>query len=151
MRAVIQRVKSACVSVEGAVHGKIGRGLLVFLGVGKDDDENDIEWLAAKIAKLRVFEDEQGRMNKDVLETGGGVLLISQFTLFGNLKKGARPSFNDAADPQKARHLYGQFQKKLEALLGKEIPTGVFAAMMQIDAANDGPVTLIIDSKQRDF
>lgn len=150
MRAVIQRVASAAVSVDGVERGRIGRGLLVFLGVGKGDDETDVRWLAAKVAKLRVFEDESGRMNCDVTQIAdGGVLLISQFTLFGSLEKGSRPSFNDAEQPQRARALYEAFGKELETLIARPVPTGVFAAHMRIAADNDGPVTLCVDSRQK--
>ena len=151
MRAVIQRVSCASVRVDGALRGQIGRGLLVFLGVGQTDDFQDIEWLAQKIAKLRVFEDDEGRMNRSVGEIGGGIMVISQFTLFGNLKKGSRPSFNRAGAPESAKALYERFILELEKITGKRVATGVFAALMHIDALNDGPVTLIIDTKNRDF
>jgi len=150
MRAVIQRVSCAAVSVEGVERGRIGHGLLVFLGVGKGDDETDIRWLAAKIAKLRVFEDAEGRMNRDVAALAqGGVLVISQFTLFGSLEKGSRPSFNDAETPERARALYEAFVRELEALLGRAVPTGVFGAHMRIAADNDGPVTFFLDTRQK--
>ena len=151
MRAVIQRVSGASVRVDGALRGQIGRGLVVFLGVGQTDDFQDIEWLAQKIAKLRVFEDDEGRMNRSVGEIGGGIMVISQFTLFGNLKKGSRPSFNRAGAPESAKALYERFILELEKITGKRVERGVFAALMHIDALNDGPVTLIIDTKNRDF
>jgi len=151
MRAVIQRVREASVAVEGRVVGEIGRGLLVFVGIEGEDAEEDGAWLANKLAGLRVFEDEAGQMKRSLAETGGGILLISQFTLYGNLRKGTRPSFNRAAPAEFAREFYGKFHRALEAALGKPVPTGVFGAMMEIWAAHDGPVTLMLDTKQRDF
>ncbi|MGA2052209.1 MAG: D-aminoacyl-tRNA deacylase [Opitutales bacterium] len=151
MRAVIQRVKEASVAVEGRVVGAIGPGLLVFAGIESEDGEEDIAWLANKLPALRVFEDEAGRMNRSLGEVGGGVLLISQFTLYGSLRKGTRPSFNRAAPPEFARAFFEKFHHALEAALGKLVPTGVFGAMMEIRAAHDGPVTLMLDTKQRDF
>lgn len=151
MRAVIQRVSRASVAVEGSVRGQIGPGLLVFLGVAVDDTSADLEWLAGKIPVLRVFEDESGLMNRSLLDTGGGVLLISQFTLFGTLQKGTRPSFHRAGPAELARALYERFAQRLEQLLGQAVPTGVFAADMKIEAHNDGPVTLILDTRNREF
>ncbi len=150
MRAVIQRVSRAAVTVENVVRGEIGPGLLVFLGVGQDDGPEDVEWLAQKVAVLRVFEDEAGKMNRSVLDTGGGVLVISQFTLFGSLRKGSRPSFNKAAPPELAVPLYESFVAKVSEHLGKPVPTGVFGAMMDIEAHNDGPVTIVLDTKVKD-
>ncbi len=152
MRAVVQRVQSAAVIADGRETGRIGRGLLVFLGVERDDTADELPWLVGKVAGLRVFEDAERRMNLSVAEIeDGGVLLISQFTLYGNLKKGTRPSFNRAAEPKLAEALYEQFREALSVRLLREIPTGVFGAHMDIDAQNDGPVTLIIDTKHRDF
>jgi D-aminoacyl-tRNA deacylase len=151
MRAVIQRVSRAKVSVDNTVKGEINEGLLVYLGVGKTDEEDDIDWLARKIVNLRIFEDSAGAMNVSVKDKNGEILLISQFTLFGNTKKGTRPSFNDAAPPNIAEPIYERFIKRVEVELGKAVPTGKFAAMMEVDYVNNGPVTIIIDSKMRDF
>ena len=151
MRAVIQRVSKASVRVEGQVCGAIEGGLVVFLGVRRGDTEEDLAWLAAKIVKLRVFEDDAGKMNASVKDVAGGVLLISQFTLFGNIKKGTRPSFNRAAPPEEAIPLYEKAKVVLSHELGKPVACGVFGAMMDIEAHNDGPVTIILDTKERDF
>lgn len=151
MRAVIQRVQEATVLVEGQIVGAIGPGLLVFAGVESADTDEDVQWLAHKLAALRVFEDEAGRMNLALTETGGQILLISQFTLYGSLRKGTRPSFNRAAPPEQAKDLLARLHGALELALGQPVPQGVFGAMMDIRAANDGPVTLIIDTKQKDF
>jgi D-tyrosyl-tRNA(Tyr) deacylase len=151
MRAVIQRVREASVAVEGQVVGAIGPGLLVFAGVEAADTAEDIAWLANKLPALRVFEDDEGRMNLSLTETGGQILLISQFTLYGSLKKGTRPSFNRAAPPEQARELLARLHEALAAGLGQPVPTGVFGAMMEIRAVNDGPVTLVVDTKQKDF
>jgi len=148
---VVQRVSRASVSVDSAVRGSIDRGLLIFLGVGQGDNEEDLQWLLNKVASLRVFEDENGRMQRSLEDIDGEALVISQFTLFGNVKKGSRPSFNRAADPEVGLVLYEAFAQKLSKRLGKPVPTGVFGALMHIEAHNDGPVTLLIDSKQRDF
>ncbi len=150
MRAVIQRVSQASVVVAGEVKGSIDAGVLIFLGVSPDDDGEDIAWLAARIMKLRIWEDESGRMSRSLLEIGGEALVISQFTLFGNLKKGNRPSFNRAALPDMAEPLYEQFVEALSKALGKRVPTGCFGRQMDIMAHNDGPVTLIVDTKQKD-
>jgi len=151
MRAVIQRVSEASVTVEGEIVGAIGLGLLVFAGVEAADTDEDIQWLANKLPALRVFEDADGRMNLSLADTGGQILLISQFTLYGNLRKGTRPSFNRAAPPEQAKELLAKLHAALETALGKPVPQGIFGAMMDIRAANDGPVTLIIDTKQKDF
>lgn len=150
MRAIIQRVSSARVTVAGEVTGEIGPGLLVLLGVGKGDSDEDGKWLAAKLPGLRVFEDEDGRMNRALTDTGGGMLVVSQFTLFGSIRKGTRPSFNDAAAPELARDLYERFVAHSAAALGRPVATGRFAEMMEVALVNDGPVTLVIDSKARD-
>jgi D-tyrosyl-tRNA(Tyr) deacylase len=151
MRVVVQRVASAKVTVEGRVSGEIGRGLLVFQGIVPDDTEADGEWLAQKLTKLRVFEDADGKMNLAVTDVAdAGILLVSQFTLHASTAKGTRPSFHAAARPEIARPLYEQFQQQLAAASGRPIATGEFGAMMQVALVNDGPVTLIIDSKQRE-
>ena len=151
MRMVIQRVGSAEVAVNDAVVGSIGPGLLVFLGVGRDDAAGDIDWLVERLVKLRLFESAPGRMDRSLLDTGGGALVISQFTLYGSLKKGNRPSFNRAAAPESARALYERFVHCLSTRLGRDVATGRFAAHMNITAENDGPVTLVVDSRERDF
>jgi len=151
MRAVIQRVSRASVVVKDATMGAINAGVLIFLGVGDTDRAEDVEWLVGRIAKLRIFEDETGRMNRSLIDGGGEALVISQFTLFGRLNKGNRPSFNRAALPDQAVLLYEQFVRELSTTLGKEVPTGCFGENMQVEAHNDGPVTLVIDTKMRDF
>ena len=150
MRAVVPRVSSASVSIEGAVVGEIGPGLLVLLGVAEGDTPADGAWLAQKIAQLRIFADEADRMNRSVQDIAGGVLVVSQFTLFASTRKGTRPSFNAAAAPELANSLYQDFVRQLEALLGRPVPTGRFGAMMQVALVNDGPVTLLIDTKTRE-
>lgn len=131
--------------------GAIGAGLMVLLAVENSDTSEDAEWLASKILKLRVFEDSEGKMNLNVGEIGGDVLLVSQFTLFGNLKKGSRPSFNRSAPPEISIPKYEEFAEILERESGRKVERGVFGAMMNVSLVNDGPVTIIIDSKQRDF
>jgi D-tyrosyl-tRNA(Tyr) deacylase len=150
MRAVIQRVSSAKVVVEEAVVGEIGAGLLILLGIQTGDSEDDARWLAEKCAALRIFPDSEGKMNRSVAETGGRVLVISQFTLIASTKKGARPSFNDAAKPSEAIPLYENFVRRLEGILGQPVGTGKFGAMMAVQLTNDGPVTLVIDTRQRE-
>ncbi len=150
MRVVIQRVSSASVTIAGRVAGKIDRGLLVFVGIEAADTAADGEWLAQKITKLRIFADAAGQMNQSVADFGGGILLISQFTLHASTAKGTRPSFNAAARPEHARPLYEQFISQLSATLGRPVQTGEFGAMMEVALVNDGPVTIIIDSKSRD-
>jgi D-tyrosyl-tRNA(Tyr) deacylase len=145
MRAVVQRVSRAKVTVDGEVTGEIGLGLLVLLGVGRDDTEADAIYLAGKICGLRVFEDAQGKMNRDVQEVGGSVLAVSQFTLYGDVRRGKRPSFDDAAAPEKARQLYEFFVEQIRAA-GLGCETGRFQAMMKVDSANEGPVTILLDS-----
>lgn len=151
MRAVIQRVKAAHVVADGVETGRIGAGLLVFVGVETGDTVDDGNWLADKVVQLRVFEDSEGKMNRNLTAIGGEVLVISQFTLLGHLKKGTRPSFNRAAAPAEAVPLYEAFCGRLETLMGKPVATGVFGADMAIPADNDGPVTLILDSRRRDW
>ena len=146
MRAVVQRVSRAKVTVAGEIIGEIGRGLLVLLGVGQADSEADADYLAEKIAGLRIFEDDAGKMNRSVGEVGGGVLVVSQFTLYGDVRRGRRPSFDDAARPEKARGLYEYFVGRIRAG-GLPCETGRFQEMMDVELVNDGPVTLILDSK----
>ena len=150
MRAVIQRVSSARVTVADEITGEISAGLLVLLGVAQGDAEADAQWLAEKICALRVFEDDDGKMNRSVIEVGGGVLVVSQFTLLASTRKGTRPSFNDAAKPDIAIPLYETFNRFATATLGRPVATGRFAAMMDVALVNDGPVTLIIDSRLRE-
>ena len=137
--------------VKDATMGAINAGVLIFLGVGDTDGAEDVEWLVGRIAKLRIFEDETGRMNRSLIDGGGEALVISQFTLFGRLNKGNRPSYNRAALPDQAVLLYEQFVRELSTTLGKEVPSGCFGENMQVEAHNDGPVTLVIDTKMRDF
>jgi D-tyrosyl-tRNA(Tyr) deacylase len=147
MRACIQRVSEASVTVAGEVTGKIGRGLLVLLGVGPQDGAVEVEWLAEKLVHLRIFEDEAGKMNLSLVETGGAMLVVSQFTLFGDARKGRRPSFTDAAPPELAERLYGEFVARIRRL-GIDVETGVFRAHMDVALVNDGPVTLWIDTAE---
>ncbi len=151
MRAVIQRVSRASVRVEGNDRGIIAGGLVVLLGIDRDDGEDDLKWLSNKVPQLRVFEDGEGNMNLDILEAGGEMAVVSQFTLFGNVRKGSRPSFNRSASPQKALPLYEAFVREMEKRLGMPVIAGTFGAMMEIDLTNDGPVTLVIDSKDKRF
>ncbi len=150
MRAVIQRVAEARVTIAGAVKGAIEHGLLVLLAVEEADTAEDIEWLSGKIARLRVFDDENGVMNRSVQEAHGGILLVSQFTLFASTRKGNRPSYSRSAGPEIAVPIYQQFTQKLTQDLGKPVETGEFGADMQVSLTNDGPVTIIIDSKTRE-
>lgn len=150
MRAVIQRVTQASVTINGQLRGSIAQGLLVLLGIEEADTAEDIEWLSGKIVRLRVFDDEQGVMNRSVQDIGGEILLISQFTLFASTKKGNRPSYIRSAKPEIAVPLYEQFIARLTQDLGKPISTGEFGADMQVGLTNDGPVTIIIDSKARE-
>jgi D-tyrosyl-tRNA(Tyr) deacylase len=147
MRAVIQRVRSASVSIGGLIKSQIGPGLLVLLGFEEEDTAADIPWLTGKIARMRIFNDEAGLMNRSVQEMGGGVLVVSQFTLFASTKKGNRPSFSRAARPEQAIPLYEAFMRQLEADLGKPVLTGEFGADMEVRLVNDGPVTITIDSR----
>ena len=146
MRAVLQRVHQARVRVGEEVTGEIGRGLLVLLGVAHGDTPEQARWLAEKIVGLRIFQDDEGKMNRDVSEAGGSVLVVSQFTLYGDCRKGRRPSFIDAAPPETAIPLYEEFIKAVRAL-GVPVATGRFGAMMDVELVNAGPVTLIVDSK----
>jgi D-tyrosyl-tRNA(Tyr) deacylase len=148
VRAVVQRVSEASVSVDGRVTGSVGEGLCVLVGVGTQDEEADAQWLAGKVADLRIFEDDAGKMNRSVLEAQGGVLAISQFTLFGDARKGTRPGFTDAARPEVAQPLYARFCELLRAR-GLQVGEGVFRATMQVRLVNEGPVTLLLDSKKK--
>ena len=149
MRVVVQRVTRASVRIGGEVHAAIGRGLLVLVGVWTGDGEEDAEWLAGKVAALRVFDDEEGVMNRSVEETGGEVLAVSQFTLMARTRRGNRPSYVDAAGPEVAVPLYEAFVAGLERRLGRAVPTGVFGADMEVELVNDGPVTILMDSRNR--
>ena len=147
MRAVIQRVKSASVTVEGTVVSEIRVGLLVFLGVAQEDTPADVEYMASKIANLRIFEDDEGRMNLSILDIGGEALVVSQFTLYGDCRKGRRPSFIHAARPEKADPLYQAFMDEISRL-GVPVKAGIFQAMMDVELINDGPVTMMLDSNK---
>ena len=157
MKAVVQRVKNASVKVEGNVTGSIDRGLLVYLGVAADDSEKDADWMAEKVANLRIFEDEHGKMNisvKDILSTAGegvvGVLTVSQFTLMADARKGRRPYYGDAAEPEKANALYEYFMAKIGGQ-GLKSEAGIFQAHMDVRYTNDGPVTIILDSNTNNY
>ncbi len=147
MRAVIQRVTRASVTVEGHLAGEIGAGLLVLLGVSKTDNPESASYLAEKIANLRIFSDEAGKMNLSLLDTAGSALVVSQFTLYGDTRGGRRPSFIQAAPPEEANRLYQEFVKSLRSL-GMKVETGVFQAHMQVELVNDGPVTILLDSEK---
>lgn len=149
MRALVQRVREASVSVDGKVAGAIAAGLLVLAGIGQDDTDDDLEWVARKLVDLRIFDDERGVMNRSVRDVGGAILAVSQFTLYGSTHKGNRPSWSAAAPPEIARPRFDAFVARLAAQLGKPVPTGVFGAQMLVSLVNDGPVTLWIDSRQR--
>ncbi|WP_372949640.1 D-aminoacyl-tRNA deacylase [Mariniphaga sp.] len=151
MRVVIQKVSEAKVTVDGKAVSSVGKGLLVLLGIEDADNEEDIEWLTKKIVQLRIFNDENGVMNRSVQEVGGDVIVVSQFTLHANTKKGNRPSYIRASKPDFAIPMYEKFIAETEAVLGKKVGTGIFGAMMDVSLVNDGPVTIIIDSKQKDF
>jgi len=150
MRAVIQRVSEAKVTIGGTVNGAIGHGLVVLLAIEEADTAEDVEWLSGKIVRLRVFNDDNGIMNRSVQEVQGGILLISQFTLYASTKKGNRPSYSRSARPEIAVPLYDQFIQKLGQDLGRPVQTGEFGAHMLVSLTNDGPVTIIIDSKARE-
>jgi D-aminoacyl-tRNA deacylase len=150
MRAVIQRVSEAKVTVQGTVKGVIGPGVLILLAVEEADTDADIEWLSGKVVRLRVFDDEEGVMNRSVLEVSGGILVVSQFTLFASTKKGNRPSYIRSAKPELAVPLYERFLARLELELGKTVQRGEFGAHMMVSLINDGPVTILMDSKLRE-
>jgi D-aminoacyl-tRNA deacylase len=148
MRAVLQRVTRASVVVDGAEVGRIGTGWLVLLGVARSDADADADWLADKVANVRAFEDDAGKMNRSALDVGGAVLVISQFTLLGDCRTGRRPSFIEAAEPAEADRLYRRFNERI-ASAGLTVATGVFRAQMQVELVNDGPVTLLLDSRKQ--
>ena len=149
MRAIVQRVSRAKVSVDEWITGEIGLGLLVLLGVGREDTESDVLYMAEKIAGLRIFEDQDGKMNRSIVDVGGSVLAVSQFTLYGDVRRGKRPSFDAAAPPEVARRLYELFVEKIQAA-GLRCETGRFQETMQVELVNEGPVTILLDSK-KDF
>ena len=150
MRAVVQRVSKASVTVEGGIISKIGLGLLILLGVENEDAKADIEWLSRKIVNLRIFNDEEGVMNKSLIEVNGDAIVVSQFTLHASTKKGNRPSYLKAAKPEIAIPAYKDFVERLEIDLGKKVGTGVFGADMKVELLNDGPVTITIDTKNKE-
>ena len=147
MRVLVQRVASARVEISGEVSGAIGAGLLVLAGIEGADDEADVTWISSKLVKLRIFPDELGVMNRNIVDIGGEVLAVSQFTLFASVKKGNRPSWSRAAPPTISRPLFDRFVRQLEHDLGRKVPTGVFGADMKVHLINDGPVTIAIDSR----
>jgi len=150
MRVVVQRVSSASVVIGSRLSGQIERGLVVFVGIQHDDTGTDGDWLAGKLARLRIFADENRHMNRNLAEADGAILLISQFTLHASTRKGARPSFNQAAAPERARPLYELFVRQLSNATGRTVATGEFGADMQVSLVNDGPVTILLDSRQRE-
>ena len=150
MRAVLQRVRKASCEVDGNITGAIEQGLLILLGIEERDTSAEIQWLAQKIVQMRIFSDDQGLMNRSLVDVRGNILLISQFTLFAQTKKGNRPSFIRAAKPAQAIPLYEEMIQKLEELLGRPVATGIFGADMQISLINDGPVTIIMDTQDKD-
>lgn len=151
MRIVVQRVKNASVTINNNIHSEIANGLLILLGVEDSDIEDDISWLSGKISSLRIFNDENGVMNKSVIDTRGEILVVSQFTLHASTKKGNRPSYIRASKPDFAIPMYEKFVKQIEKDSGCVVKTGEFGAMMDVSLINDGPVTIIIDSKNKDF
>ena len=150
MRAVIQRVTRASVTIEGKIHGKIGNGLLVFVGIEDNDGPDDMEWLSGKIVNMRIFDDEKGVMNISLKDINGEMLLISQFTLHASTKKGNRPSYSRASKPEIAIPLYEKLVRQLSTDLDKQIQTGIFGADMKVELLNDGPVTIVVDTKNRE-
>lgn len=151
MRVVLQRVSKASVTIEPEIVAEIGKGLLILVGIEDEDLQEDIDWLATKITQLRIFDDENGVMNLSVKDIDGEILIVSQFTLHASTKKGNRPSYIRASKPDFAIPMYEKFIQKTEELLGKKVGTGKFGAMMEVSLVNDGPVTIIIDTKQKDF
>jgi D-tyrosyl-tRNA(Tyr) deacylase len=146
MKAVVQRVSRASVRIDGQTVGEIGHGLLVLLGVGKDDVASDADWMVKKLLALRIFPDDAKNMNRSVTDIGGGILIVSQFTLYGDARKGTRPSFTDAMPPADAERFYNEFMTKLHAATPLPVAEGEFAAMMDVELVNDGPVTIVLDS-----
>lgn len=150
MRAVIQRVTEASVTIDGRLHGSINAGMMILVGFEEGDTAGDLEWCSKKITNLRIFDDGDGVMNRSILESGGDILVISQFTLFASTKKGNRPSYIKAAKPEISIPLYESFKKEMGIHLGKEIKSGIFGADMKVSLINDGPVTIIIDTKNKE-
>ena len=150
MRVVIQRVSEASVTIEGKIKSRIGKGMLILLGIENADTQDDIDWLAGKISRLRIFDDDDGVMNLSVKDIGGEIIVVSQFTLHANTRKGNRPSYIKAARPDFAIPMYEKFVAKLEEETGKSVQTGEFGAVMDVALINDGPVTIIIDTKNKD-
>jgi D-tyrosyl-tRNA(Tyr) deacylase len=150
MRIVLQRVSRASVTVDEVITGEIGLGLLILLGVVQADNQDDIDWLVRKVSQMRIFNDSSGKMNSSLMDVKGEILLVSQFTLHASTRKGNRPSFIRAAKPDFAEQMYTQFKNSMEEFVGTTIQTGIFGAMMQVELVNDGPVTITIDSKNRE-
>lgn len=150
MRAVVQRCSKADLWINGKIYSSIGKGLLVLLGIGNDDDDNDIEWLSGKISRLRIFNDTDGKMNLSVQDVAGEIMVVSQFTLLASTKKGNRPSYIDSAQPEIAIPIYDKFVERIREDSGLKTATGVFGAYMSVDFINEGPVTIIIDSKKKE-
>ena len=150
MRIVIQRVRHASVSIGGEIHSRIGSGFLILLGVCEEDTSEDVDWLVRKVLALRVFDDEQGVMNRSIMDVGGEALVVSQFTLFASYKKGNRPSWLRAAKHEISVPLYGEFCRKMSDGMGKKVGTGIFGADMQVELVNDGPVTICMDTKNKE-
>jgi D-tyrosyl-tRNA(Tyr) deacylase len=146
MKAVVQRISRAAVRIDGQTVGEIGRGLLVLLGIGKDDAAADTDWMIKKLLALRIFPDDAKNMNRSITDIGGGILVVSQFTLYGDATRGTRPSFTDAMPPTEAERLYNEFMAKLRAATTLKVAEGKFAAMMDVELVNDGPVTIVLDS-----
>lgn len=149
MRILVQRVQRASVTIDGILRSKIGAGLLVLLGIGTDDTDADLEYLVGKLMRLRIFDDEAGVMNRDVVQAGGEILVVSQFTLMASTRKGNRPSYIHAAPEAVSRPMYERFTTRVAELLGRPVPTGEFGADMQVELVNDGPVTIWMDSRER--
>ena len=145
MRAVIQRVSEASVTVDSEVIGHIKKGLLILLAIHNNDTKDQLDWMVSKISKLRIFSDDEGKMNKSVMDVGGELLVVSQFTLYGDARKGTRPSYIESAGPEKAEAMYNEFVEKIRAFSSLKTETGEFAAMMDVALVNDGPVTIILD------
>lgn len=150
MRILLQRVSRASVTIAGEVRGQIDRGLLILLGIEEEDDHSDIDWLCNKLGKLRIFSDDEGKMNLSVVDVGGELLVVSQFTLYASTKKGNRPGFTRSARPEIAIPLYEQFIERLGQVTGRRVATGEFGADMQVELINDGPVTIWVDSRNRE-